>query len=96
MPEDIGIELIREYLPLLRPGGQVILICPQERGFASDRTHVFFHDHKTLRAALDGLGLEFARSQSFPFPRLAGRLFVYNEFVVTGIKPASKPGAQRA
>ncbi|HEY2682304.1 MAG TPA: class I SAM-dependent methyltransferase [Steroidobacteraceae bacterium] len=96
MSKDAGIELMREYLPLLRRGGQVILICPQERGFASDHTHVFFYDHKALRAALDGLGLEFARRQSFPFPRFAGRLFVYNEFVVVGIKPDSNPGAQKA
>ena len=38
-----GIAATR-YVPYVRPGGRVLLITPQERGFASDATHVTFTD----------------------------------------------------
>ena len=81
------VALLARYLPYVRPGGQVILITPQEAGFASDRTHVEFVDARSLRRLLDEAGLEPARSYSFPLPRLFGRLFLHNEFVVTGRAP---------
>lgn len=34
--------LLRTYLPFLKAGGTVFFICPQERGYASDPTHVWF------------------------------------------------------
>ena len=37
-------DLVGSYLPYLRPGGQVVIIVPQEAGFASDPTHVEFVD----------------------------------------------------
>ncbi len=72
--------VIGSYLPLLRPGGQVVFITPQERGYASDPTHVVFADFDELRRLSDDLGLITARQYSFPFPRAAGKLFIYNEF----------------
>jgi SAM-dependent methyltransferase len=80
--------LIREYLPLLKPGGQVIVITPQERGHAGDASHVQFMDFAAVREVLGGCGLAVERQYSFPFPRWAGRLFVYNEFVSVGRLPA--------
>ena len=78
---DVGLQLLREYLPLLRPGGRVVLICPQERGWATDATHVRFVDFDDLARLIRDAGLRQERHYSFPFPRLAGRFFPYNEFV---------------
>jgi hypothetical protein len=73
--------MLRAYVPFVRDGGKVILISPQERGYASDATHVEFFDLTALRVLTDELGLDPLRSTSFPFPRPMGRLFIYNEFV---------------
>ncbi len=72
--------VIGSYLPLLRPGGRVVFITPQERGYASDPTHVVFADFDELRRLSNDLGLTTTRQYSFPFPRSLGKLFIYNEF----------------
>jgi 2-polyprenyl-3-methyl-5-hydroxy-6-metoxy-1,4-benzoquinol methylase len=76
-----AVELIRDYLPLLRPGGRVVVFTPQELGFRSDSTHVELMDFDRLRGILNELGLETVAQYSFPFPRAMGRMFKYNEFV---------------
>ena len=80
-------ELLHDYLRLLKPDGKVVLITPQESGFASDPTHVEFMDFTVLNKILDNCGLILDQAYSFPFPRYAGSIFKYNEFVVTGRKP---------
>ena len=82
--------LVAGYLPYLRPGGRVAFICPQELGFASDDTHVRFTDFDALAQLAAGFGLEVERRYSFPFPRLFGKLFPYNEFVVVTRAPAGE------
>lgn len=77
-----AVALVAEYRPYLRPGGRVVMITPQERGYASDATHVEFHDLDGLRAIAGDLGLVVEQARSFPFPRPVGRVFPYNEFVV--------------
>lgn len=84
-PDVVG--LLQQYEPLVRPGGQLILIAPQEAGFASDATHVEFMDFERLSRIARALGFRPERIFSFPFPRWAGRLFTYNEFVVVGRTP---------
>jgi SAM-dependent methyltransferase len=74
--------IIGSYLPMVRPGGRVVFITPQERGYASDATHVAFSDFTALHGLADDLGLQVLSSHSFPFPRRAGKLFIYNEFHV--------------
>jgi SAM-dependent methyltransferase len=80
--------LVAEHLGFLRPGGRLVLITPQEAGFRSDPTHVAFLDFAALGLLLARLGCEPLRAYSFPFPRLAGRIFRHNEFVVVGRRPA--------
>jgi SAM-dependent methyltransferase len=87
MRRDQLLELIREHLPRVRPEGKVILITPQEAGFRTDSTHVEFMDLGVLRAVSRELGLLPLRDYSFPFPRVFGRLFAYNEFVCVSSKP---------
>lgn len=79
--------LVRAYLPYVRPGGTVMFICPQEKGYATDSTHVHFTDGPQLVSLASELGLEVERSYSFPFPRAAGKIFTYNEFCVVARKP---------
>jgi 2-polyprenyl-3-methyl-5-hydroxy-6-metoxy-1,4-benzoquinol methylase len=79
--------LVREYLPYIRPSGQVIVIVPQEAGYASDSTHVNFLEASDIADLMDGCGLAEIRDYSFPFPRAFGRVFRYNETVVVGRVP---------
>jgi SAM-dependent methyltransferase len=90
MTVDQARELIRSYLPYLRPGGRVMLICPQRRGFATDATHVQFFDLPALRALARSLGLVVTREYSFPLPELAGRIFPYNEYCLVAARPANR------
>lgn len=75
-----ALDVLRSYLPGVRPGGRVVCITPQERGFAFDPTHVEFADFAALDRLSDELGLVPVKQYSFPFPRWAGKVFVYNEF----------------
>jgi SAM-dependent methyltransferase len=88
MSPEAARELMRSYLPYLRPGGRVFFICPQERGYASDDTHETFTTGDDLVRLSRDVGLEAARWRSFPLPRRAGKAFVYNEFNVLATKPA--------
>jgi len=72
-------QVIESYLA---PGSVVLLICPQERGFASDATHTTFFDTTKLSALCEQVGLTFTRTMSFPFPRFAGKWLIANEGVV--------------
>jgi 2-polyprenyl-3-methyl-5-hydroxy-6-metoxy-1,4-benzoquinol methylase len=86
LPEEAGREVLGRYLPFLRPGGRVVLITPQEKGFPTDPTHVRFCGFAELSRLAGDLGLTVLRQYSFPFPRPAGRVFTYNEFVVIARK----------
>jgi len=79
---DEATELLESYLPYLRPGGQVIFETPQEVGYRSDSSHRRFADFELLSALSSQFGAKVERQYSFPFPRPAGRLFIYNEFVL--------------
>jgi 2-polyprenyl-3-methyl-5-hydroxy-6-metoxy-1,4-benzoquinol methylase len=88
MTEPEAVRLIRQYEPFIRPGGRIILIAPQEAGYASDSTHVTMMAFDRLAALARNAGFAPERQFSFPFPRIAGRWFTYNEFVLVGRKPA--------
>lgn len=87
MPRAAAVRILGGYLDYLAPGGILVLICPQERGYASDSTHVAFTDLDGLADVASELGLAVLRRMSFPLPRLAGKLFTYNEFVLVAAKP---------
>ncbi|MEV6969576.1 class I SAM-dependent methyltransferase [Hamadaea sp. NPDC051192] len=80
-------EVMAPYLPCLKPGGRLVLITPQERGYASDATHVRFVGFAEAADDCKRLGLDLVRQYSFPLPRSAGRSFTYNEFVTVARKP---------
>lgn len=82
-----ALALLRRYVPRVKVAGRVVLITPQEAGYRTDATHIEYMDFVGLQALLDGLGLTLERSYSFPFPRIVGRIFPHNEFVVVGRRP---------
>jgi hypothetical protein len=69
----------------------VVLICPQERGYASDSTHIAFTDLAGLTDVAEQLGLTVHRRLSFPLPRSAGKVFPYDELVPVASTPATAP-----
>jgi 2-polyprenyl-3-methyl-5-hydroxy-6-metoxy-1,4-benzoquinol methylase len=88
LDEATGVELIRTYLPHLTSRASVVLITPQERGQQSDSTHVRFMDAAALTRLVGLSGLVVERISSFPFPRVFGRWFVYNETVTIARTPS--------
>ena len=60
---------------------------PQERGFASDPTHLTFTDLTTAHRLCSAADLRVEQQRSFPLPRAFGRIFVYNEFVTIARLP---------
>jgi 2-polyprenyl-3-methyl-5-hydroxy-6-metoxy-1,4-benzoquinol methylase len=87
MTEDQAAALVEQYAPLVRNGGQLILMAPQEAGFSSDSTHVQFMDFARLSRIAERAGFAPERRLSFPLARPAGRWFKYNEFVLVSRKP---------
>jgi len=86
MTPEIGVELLREYLPYLRKDGKVIVFCPQEHGYTTDASHVTFMDPEKIIGVFDEVGIRTEKSYSFPFPRAFGKVFTHNEFNVIGKK----------
>lgn len=87
LTEAEALPLLRDYLPYLRPDGKVFFVCPQERGYASDPTHVWFTTGDDLADLAREVGLQPQPWFSFPFPRMAGKAFLYNEFCLLAVKP---------
>jgi 2-polyprenyl-3-methyl-5-hydroxy-6-metoxy-1,4-benzoquinol methylase len=77
-----GTAILRLYLPCIRTGGRVVLITPQERGYDTDASHVRFVGFDEMHALAASIGLGVEQRYSFPFPRVVGRVFPYNEFVM--------------
>jgi SAM-dependent methyltransferase len=90
MEPDDAISLLRTYLPYLRPGGRIVVICPQPAGYRSDTTHVRYLDDAAMRELLTTVGTVPERSYSFPFPKAFGRVFKYNETVAVARLPAER------
>jgi len=91
---DQATDMLATYLPYVRAGGRVVLITPQERGFATMPTHITFTDTGALTRLCTDAGLLVRTQRSFPLPRSAGRWFVYNEFVVEATVPAGRARRQ--
>lgn len=89
---DEAVELVAEYLPALKPGGKVFFICPQERGYDSDETHVSWTTGEDLERLARECGLSPDKWRSFPGPRFLGRFFTYNEFTLLAHKPREATG----
>ncbi|WP_438487713.1 class I SAM-dependent methyltransferase [Streptomyces sp. S186] len=80
-------ELLRAYVPYVRPGGGVLLITAQEAGHRAGPDPVRFTDFTLLRAFAASAGLAVRRTYSHPLPRSAGRVLRANSFVLVGQVP---------
>jgi len=60
-------ELVQSYLPYLETDGRLVIICPQERGFRSDSTHVHYFDASAIENLVSLHGLKVVDNRSFPF-----------------------------
>jgi 2-polyprenyl-3-methyl-5-hydroxy-6-metoxy-1,4-benzoquinol methylase len=78
--------LIKVYLQFLTQNGKIVIITPQEKGFAADPTHIKFMDFASLASILRSTDCVPEKAYSFPFPRFFGKFFTYNEFVAVGRK----------
>lgn len=90
MDLEMASRLVGDYLPFLAHGGRIVVIVPQEAGFASDPTHEAFVDSDEISRVAQANGLDIERMYSFPFPRWVGRLFPHNETVALLRKPAAR------
>jgi len=79
-----AVGVIRMYKPYLAKNARLVLITPQEKGFASDSTHVEFMDFEKLAMISEEAGFKPEKTYSFPFMRSLGKAFIYNEFVLIG------------
>ena len=84
MSPDDFTNLLRTYRPFLSPGGRVVVICPQEKGYESDSTHVHYMDYDSIELCLKKADYSVASRYSFPLPKWFGSMFTFNEFVVIG------------
>jgi SAM-dependent methyltransferase len=89
MTEREAADLVQTYLPFLKPGGRILIICPQERGQKHDLTHVTFFGAEQLRSLAAQVSLEVSEVSSFPLPRWFGKLFTYNETVMLCVRPST-------
>ena len=80
------INILKKYLYLLKCNGKLVIITPQELGYKSDASHVEFMNFPKLRGIANQLDLRIIKEYSFPFPRLFGHIFMYNEFVMVAQK----------
>ncbi|WP_274915439.1 class I SAM-dependent methyltransferase [Streptomyces sp. WZ-12] len=80
-------ELLRAYVPYVRPGGGVLLITAQEAGHRAGPEPVRFTDFTLLRAFAEATGLAVRRTYSHPLPRTAGRVLAANCFVLVAQVP---------
>lgn len=76
--------LFAQYLPHLAPRGRVVVECPQEVGYRSDATHIEWMDFASIARRLERNGITVEREYSHPFPRVVGKVFIYNQFVTLG------------
>ncbi|MBF0542894.1 MAG: class I SAM-dependent methyltransferase [Candidatus Riflebacteria bacterium] len=73
---------IFKYLGFLKNNGKVVFISPQEAGYKNDPTHRTFVDFDYLLRIAIEFRLRLIRKFSFPFPRIFGKIFLYNEFIL--------------
>jgi SAM-dependent methyltransferase len=81
MTREQAVDLLSLYSPLLKTGGKLVIITPQEAGFKRDNTHREFMDFGKLRQIATALGFKPLKEYSFPLPHSLGHFFYFNEFI---------------
>ena len=86
LSRESALEVIQHYSKWLKTGGSIVVICPQQKGYASDSTHLTYFDERDIEKILTASGFSRVRKKSFPFSKHFGRIWIYNEPVVTALK----------
>ena len=86
LKKEEAINLLRIYTPFIKSDGKIIIITPQEAGFASDPTHVTMMNHEQVSKILNDFCKPNILQYSFPFPLVVGKFFKYNENISIGTK----------
>lgn len=84
IPKEQGRKIIKKFMPYIK--NNVVVICPQEKGFKTDETHVNYLSHSDIEEMLASLGMVIDRSFSFPLSKYFGKIFTHNETVVVAKK----------
>lgn len=84
LTEDEALDLLKTYTPFIKNDGKIIIITPQEAGFASDPTHVTMMNHGRVSRILKDYCGSNVHQYSFPFPQIVGKVFKYNENITVG------------
>jgi SAM-dependent methyltransferase len=84
MTTDDAQQLLGKYLRYVRKNGRLVIVTPQQAGFASDPTHITPMNHEVVRDILTAVGVRSLTHYSFPFPEWVGLFFKYNENVSIG------------
>jgi SAM-dependent methyltransferase len=81
---DKQADLLREYIPYLKQESRIFIVTPQERGHELTDSHITWTDFDRIKDILieSAPDFEIRSSYSFPFPRMFGKWFNYNEFNV--------------
>jgi hypothetical protein len=76
--------IMADYIPHLKQISRIFVITPQEKGFVLTDSHINWTDFDKIIKLLkkSAPSFELTSAYSFPFPRVAGRYFNYNEFNV--------------
>ena len=82
MTPEHALKLLNSYLPALKKGGKVIVICPQQRGYRSDKTHETYFDRAMLEEIAQKVCGTKLKFRSFPLPSFFGPVFIYNENIL--------------
>jgi 2-polyprenyl-3-methyl-5-hydroxy-6-metoxy-1,4-benzoquinol methylase len=81
---DDAKQLIAQYIRYVANNGRIVIVTPQQAGFASDPTHLTKMNHELVRDILHAVGVRALTQYSFPFPEWVGRFFIYNENISVG------------
>lgn len=71
--------------------GEVQIVCPQQRGYASDPPTCTTSTPASWRRSAAAWVWRTSEQHNFPFPTWAGKLFIYNEFWVRARYAGSSP-----
>ncbi len=81
---------LNEILRVLKPGGRLLLALPNQKGYATDSTHVRYWNEANLPSFIEKQGFKLINSRNYPIPfKGIGNLFwPYNCFLCLGEKTA--------